>query len=44
MINQDFQHLREQHTIASPIAFVGIGLHSGRRVILRILPAKADTG
>jgi UDP-3-O-[3-hydroxymyristoyl] N-acetylglucosamine deacetylase len=44
MLHQDFAHLRFQHTVFSPIAFVGIGLHSGRRVTLRILPAPANHG
>ena len=44
MLKQDLEHLRFQHTIASPIAFVGIGLHSGHHVTLRILPALADHG
>jgi UDP-3-O-[3-hydroxymyristoyl] N-acetylglucosamine deacetylase len=44
MLHQDFGHLRFQHTVLSPIAFVGIGLHSGRRVTLRILPAPANHG
>jgi UDP-3-O-[3-hydroxymyristoyl] N-acetylglucosamine deacetylase len=43
-LNREFQHLRTQHTIASPIAFVGIGLHSGHGATMRILPAAADHG
>lgn len=33
-----------QHTLASPIAFDGIGLHSGLPVHLLLRPAEADTG
>ena len=44
MLDQEFQHLRMQHTIASPIAFVGIGLHSGRGATMRMLPAAANQG
>jgi UDP-3-O-[3-hydroxymyristoyl] N-acetylglucosamine deacetylase len=44
MFNLEFGHLREQHTIRSPVAFIGIGLHSGRRVTLRILPTAAGHG
>jgi UDP-3-O-[3-hydroxymyristoyl] N-acetylglucosamine deacetylase len=44
MLNREFQHLRTQHTIASPIAFVGIGLHSGHGATMRVLPAAANHG
>lgn len=33
-----------QRTLKAPIDCVGIGLHSGRRVRLALLPAPADTG
>jgi UDP-3-O-[3-hydroxymyristoyl] N-acetylglucosamine deacetylase len=33
-----------QHTLKQPIDCVGTGLHSGRKVSLRLLPAAADTG
>ena len=33
-----------QHTLKSPISCVGIGLHSGKRVNLGLLPADAGTG
>ena len=33
-----------QHTVKSPIEMSGIGLHSGKTVSLRILPAAADHG
>jgi UDP-3-O-[3-hydroxymyristoyl] N-acetylglucosamine deacetylase len=35
--------MREQ-TIAAPIAFDGIGLHTGERAAMRILPAPSGTG
>jgi UDP-3-O-[3-hydroxymyristoyl] N-acetylglucosamine deacetylase len=44
MLNQDYSHLRVQHTITTPIHYVGIGLHSGKHVSMRILPAGADHG
>ncbi|MGD8590730.1 MAG: UDP-3-O-acyl-N-acetylglucosamine deacetylase [Chromatiales bacterium] len=44
MLTQDFSYLRVQHTVAAPIRYVGIGLHSGVHVTMRILPAEADTG
>ncbi|MEJ2576496.1 MAG: UDP-3-O-acyl-N-acetylglucosamine deacetylase [Gammaproteobacteria bacterium] len=44
MFNLGLGHLRERHTIRSPVAFIGIGLHSGRRVTLRILPTEAGHG
>jgi UDP-3-O-[3-hydroxymyristoyl] N-acetylglucosamine deacetylase len=37
-------HLRHQQTIASPVTFVGIGLHSGERATMRLLPAAAGQG
>lgn len=43
-MDQELQHLRTQHTIASPIAFVGIGLHSGHGATMRLLPAAANHG
>ncbi len=33
-----------QTTLAHPVAFDGIGLHSGRKAALRILPARVDHG
>jgi UDP-3-O-[3-hydroxymyristoyl] N-acetylglucosamine deacetylase len=36
--------LRRQQTIATPIVFVGIGLHSGERATMRLQPAEADHG
>ena len=33
-----------QKTIASKISFEGIGVHTGKRVKIEILPAKPDTG
>ena len=34
----------KQRTIAAPVKTVGIGLHTGRKVTLRLIPALADTG
>jgi UDP-3-O-[3-hydroxymyristoyl] N-acetylglucosamine deacetylase len=34
----------EQHTLAGPAVFAGVGLHTGRRTRAAILPAPADTG
>ncbi len=36
--------MRYQRTLASSIACAGIGLHSGHKINLRILPAAVDTG
>jgi UDP-3-O-[3-hydroxymyristoyl] N-acetylglucosamine deacetylase len=36
--------LERQQTLAAPISFRGVGLHSGAPVNLRILPAPVDTG
>src|SRR5436305_11788164 len=33
-----------QRTLKAPIGCVGVGLHSGRRITLRLAPAAADTG
>ena len=33
-----------QHTIASPVEFTGVGIHSGKPVTMRILPASAGEG
>lgn len=40
----DLMHLRFQKTIAAPITFVGIGLHSGARARLHLRPAPAGHG
>ncbi len=37
-------YLRQQYTIGAPIAFVGIGLHSGERTTMRLQPAAAGSG
>ena len=34
----------KQRTIAAPVKTVGIGLHTGRKVTLQLLPAPVDTG
>jgi UDP-3-O-[3-hydroxymyristoyl] N-acetylglucosamine deacetylase len=34
----------KQHTIANPVKTVGIGLHTGRKVTLTLLPAPVNTG
>ena len=33
-----------QHTLKSPIRYVGVGLHSGQRVSMRVRPARANSG
>ena len=33
-----------QTTLAIPVSFKGIGLHSGKPSIIKILPAEADKG
>lgn len=33
-----------QHTLATPIDFVGLGLHSGKAVRMTLMPAPANTG
>lgn len=44
MIDRNLFDLCNQQTIASPIAFVGIGLHSGERAHMRLRPAQAGKG
>lgn len=44
MLTDELFHLRRQKTIASPIIFVGIGLHSGERATMRLQPASAGQG
>ena len=34
----------KQKTIAKPISFSGIGLHTGKKVIMNLMPAEANTG
>lgn len=34
----------DQHTLAGPAVFAGVGLHTGKRVRAAILPAPADSG
>lgn len=36
--------MQHQHTIASPVSLWGIGLHTGVKVNLRLVPAPANTG
>jgi UDP-3-O-[3-hydroxymyristoyl] N-acetylglucosamine deacetylase len=38
------QHEHLEHTIAEPIDFTGVGLHSGVQVYLRLLPAPGGSG
>ena len=33
-----------QHTIAKEVSYSGIGLHSGKDVLMTLKPAEADTG
>jgi UDP-3-O-[3-hydroxymyristoyl] N-acetylglucosamine deacetylase len=40
----NLEHLSHQQTIAAPIVFVGIGLHSGQRTTMRLQPASANAG
>lgn len=35
---------RKQHTLAAPIAFSGIGIHTGKNVSMRFLPTPPSTG
>jgi UDP-3-O-[3-hydroxymyristoyl] N-acetylglucosamine deacetylase len=44
MRNQDIATLRHQRSIAAPIQFVGIGIHSGERVHMSLQPAAAGQG
>lgn len=34
----------QQHTLAAPVHFVGLGLHTGKPVRMTLLPAAADNG
>ncbi len=36
--------LEQQTTLASEVSYSGVGLHSGRKVRMRLLPAEAGTG
>lgn len=38
------QHIAPGHTISTPVSCSGIGLHSGKYINLRLLPAPAGTG
>jgi UDP-3-O-[3-hydroxymyristoyl] N-acetylglucosamine deacetylase len=40
----NLSHLRFQQTIAAPLTFVGIGLHSGERAVMRLRPVAAGHG
>ena len=33
-----------QTTIAAPVSYTGVGLHSGKDVTMKLQPAEADTG
>lgn len=44
MRDHDIATLRHQRSIAAPIHFVGIGLHSGERVHMSLRPAGASQG
>lgn len=44
MMDSRFGHLMQQRTLASSIAFVGIGLHTGKRVTMQLRGAPADNG
>jgi len=44
MMNQHLYDMSSQRTIDEPIVFVGIGLHSGDRATMRLLPAVAGHG
>ena len=44
MFNPIMARPRNQQTLAAPLVFVGIGLHSGVRATMRIRPAGADHG
>jgi len=44
MMNQHLYDMWSQRTIDEPIVFVGIGLHSGDRATMRLLPAVAGHG
>ncbi|ETL35066.1 hypothetical protein L916_12759, partial [Phytophthora nicotianae] len=35
---------RWQRTLKQPLRFTGVGLHSGEKVTIRVLPAPADSG
>ena len=35
---------RKQRTLKKPVSFVGIGIHSGKKVSMRFLPAEEHTG
>ena len=36
--------MQHQTTLAATVSYTGIGLHSGREVHMRLLPAPVDTG
>lgn len=43
-LNKENKSLRQQRTISKAIAYAGIGLHSGKAVEIRLLPAAIDYG
>lgn len=44
MLHEEYRHLRRQQTVAAPVPFVGVGLQTGCRVTVQLLPAAADQG
>lgn len=44
MSDHETSRPRNQQTLAAPIVFVGIGLHSGERATMRLLPAGVGEG
>jgi UDP-3-O-[3-hydroxymyristoyl] N-acetylglucosamine deacetylase len=44
MMNRDLRIPTRQQTLAGPFTYVGRGLHSGHKVVMRLLPAAADSG
>jgi UDP-3-O-[3-hydroxymyristoyl] N-acetylglucosamine deacetylase len=44
MMNRDLRIPTRQQTLAGPFTYVGRGLHSGDKVVMRLLPAEPDSG
>ena len=44
MINRDLRIPTRQQTLAGPFTYVGRGLHSGKKVVMRLLAAEANSG
>ena len=42
--NREFKIMLVQRTLTNPIKATGVGLHSGRKISINLLPAEEDQG